>query len=42
MIYAAIAHGSNCFTFRYITLTQAAQLDNLATADRMISTFQLA
>ncbi len=40
-IHAAIAHGSNCYAFDYITVTQSARDKNLSTADQMITTFQV-
>ena len=40
MIYAAIPHGATCYTFRFITLAQAARDHNVAIADKMIASFR--
>jgi hypothetical protein len=39
IIRAAVAQGSNCYTFRFISLAPKARDDNLLIADRMITSF---
>ena len=40
IIHAAVARSSNCYTIEFITLSRSARDSNLATADRIITSFR--